>query len=251
MGAPTGPDALRGRERSLAALRQLASVLGARMLEEESDDVAAAIVDVASRRGTHLHPHRPLAPGTRPRAPARAAAAAADGSACPASTCGSSPIARSRRSSRSMSAASIFIIAAVGVLLGIAAGYWLPPHGRLPARNRPRPVRAHPAPVHRPGDLAPLVRGRRAPRQGRERDHHAGVPRARADEPAVGNRPAGAVRERDAAARVDRAALSAQGSPSTRAWAAGAPLATRCANCSTRSTSTASIVSADEDPARA
>ncbi len=37
-------------ERSLAALRQLASVLGAKMLEEESDDVAGAIVDVASRR---------------------------------------------------------------------------------------------------------------------------------------------------------------------------------------------------------
>lgn len=40
-----------------------------------------------------------------------------------------------------MSAASIFIIAAGGILAGIAAGYWLPPHGRLPARNRPRPVR--------------------------------------------------------------------------------------------------------------
>jgi two-component system sensor histidine kinase KdpD len=39
-------------ERSLSALRQLASVLGARMLEEESDDVAAAIVDLASRRGS-------------------------------------------------------------------------------------------------------------------------------------------------------------------------------------------------------
>jgi two-component system sensor histidine kinase KdpD len=39
-------------ERSLSALRQLASVLGAKMLEEESDDVAAAVVDVASRRGT-------------------------------------------------------------------------------------------------------------------------------------------------------------------------------------------------------
>ena len=39
-------------ERSLAALRQLASVLGARMLEEESDDLAAAVADVASRRGT-------------------------------------------------------------------------------------------------------------------------------------------------------------------------------------------------------
>jgi two-component system sensor histidine kinase KdpD len=39
-------------ERSLAALRQLASLLGAKMYEEESDDVAAAVVDVASRRGT-------------------------------------------------------------------------------------------------------------------------------------------------------------------------------------------------------
>ena len=35
-----------------------------------------------------------------------------------------------------MSAATIFIIAAAGVLVGIAAGYWLPPHGRVPARNR-------------------------------------------------------------------------------------------------------------------
>jgi len=40
-----------------------------------------------------------------------------------------------------MSASAIVIIAAGGVLLGIAAGYWLPPHGRLPARNRPEPVR--------------------------------------------------------------------------------------------------------------
>jgi two-component system sensor histidine kinase KdpD len=39
-------------ERSLAAIRQLASVLGVAMLEEESDDLPAAIVDVASRRGT-------------------------------------------------------------------------------------------------------------------------------------------------------------------------------------------------------
>ncbi len=39
-------------ERSLAALRQLASVLGARMIEEESDDLTNAIVEVASRRGT-------------------------------------------------------------------------------------------------------------------------------------------------------------------------------------------------------
>jgi hypothetical protein len=35
----------------------------------------------------------------------------------------------------------ILVIAVVGVLAGIAAGYWLPPHGRLPSRERPRPVR--------------------------------------------------------------------------------------------------------------
>ena len=39
-------------ERSLAALRQLASVLGATMLVEESDDLTSAISDVARRRGT-------------------------------------------------------------------------------------------------------------------------------------------------------------------------------------------------------
>jgi two-component system sensor histidine kinase KdpD len=38
-------------ERSLTAIRQLASVLGVALLEEESDDLAATIVDVASRRG--------------------------------------------------------------------------------------------------------------------------------------------------------------------------------------------------------
>jgi two-component system sensor histidine kinase KdpD len=39
-------------ERSLGALRQLSSVLGVKLLEEESDDVASAVVDVAGRRGT-------------------------------------------------------------------------------------------------------------------------------------------------------------------------------------------------------
>jgi nucleotide-binding universal stress UspA family protein len=33
------------------------------------------------------------------------------------------------------------LIAIVALALGLAAGYWLPPHGRLPARHRPRPVR--------------------------------------------------------------------------------------------------------------
>jgi len=49
---PPGRALSEDEERSLSALRQLASVLGARMLEEESDDAAAAIVDVALKRGT-------------------------------------------------------------------------------------------------------------------------------------------------------------------------------------------------------
>jgi hypothetical protein len=40
-----------------------------------------------------------------------------------------------------MSVADIVIMAAGTALAGLAAGYWLPPHGRMPGRNRPRPVR--------------------------------------------------------------------------------------------------------------
>ncbi|HTZ63444.1 MAG TPA: histidine kinase [Solirubrobacteraceae bacterium] len=40
------------QERSLAALRQLASLLGARMFELESDDVVTSVVELASERGT-------------------------------------------------------------------------------------------------------------------------------------------------------------------------------------------------------
>jgi two-component system sensor histidine kinase KdpD len=39
-------------QRSLSALRQLASVLGARMFEEESDDLPGAVAELAGRRGT-------------------------------------------------------------------------------------------------------------------------------------------------------------------------------------------------------
>ena len=33
------------------------------------------------------------------------------------------------------------VLMALALALGLAAGYWLPPHGRLPGRHRPRPVR--------------------------------------------------------------------------------------------------------------
>jgi two-component system, OmpR family, sensor histidine kinase KdpD len=49
---PPGFRLSKDHEGSLAALRQLASVLGAHLLIEESDDLPAAVADVARRRGT-------------------------------------------------------------------------------------------------------------------------------------------------------------------------------------------------------
>ncbi|HEX4186420.1 MAG TPA: universal stress protein [Solirubrobacteraceae bacterium] len=40
-----------------------------------------------------------------------------------------------------MTAIAIVLIAAGAVALGLLAGYWLPPHGRLVRRDSPRPVR--------------------------------------------------------------------------------------------------------------
>jgi nucleotide-binding universal stress UspA family protein len=40
-----------------------------------------------------------------------------------------------------MTVVVIIIVAAGALALGIAAGYWLPPHGRHARRERPRPVR--------------------------------------------------------------------------------------------------------------
>ena len=84
-------------ERSLTALRQLAAMLGAKMYEEEADDVAAAVADFAARQGTTYI----LLGRSRPRegggALSHPAAAAADGAAARASTCGSSPTAPSRQ----------------------------------------------------------------------------------------------------------------------------------------------------------
>jgi two-component system sensor histidine kinase KdpD len=49
---PPGENLSDEQESSLKALRQLASVLGARMLVEESDNVPVAAAEVARRQGT-------------------------------------------------------------------------------------------------------------------------------------------------------------------------------------------------------
>lgn len=41
-----------------------------------------------------------------------------------------------------MSSAYVVATALAAALAGVAAGFWLPPHGRIPARNRSRPVRS-------------------------------------------------------------------------------------------------------------
>jgi len=40
-----------------------------------------------------------------------------------------------------MSVALVIAIAVACLAIGLAAGFWLPPHGRRPAKDRPRPVR--------------------------------------------------------------------------------------------------------------
>jgi nucleotide-binding universal stress UspA family protein len=40
-----------------------------------------------------------------------------------------------------MSLVIVIAVAVACLAIGLAAGFWLPPHGRRPARDRPRPVR--------------------------------------------------------------------------------------------------------------
>lgn len=49
---PPGRELSREQDRSLGALRQLASILGAQLLIEESDEIASAVAEVARRRGS-------------------------------------------------------------------------------------------------------------------------------------------------------------------------------------------------------
>ena len=230
------------------ALRQLASVLGARMIEEESDDVVAAIVDVAARRGStyilvgRSRPARGLA-RLRVPLPQRLMERLPG--------CGRAHRRRPLESlerREAMSAASIFIIAAVAALLGIAAGYWLPPHGRRPSRDRPRPVRRI---------LLPFT-GQAISR----RSFEAAVRLAKAENATV--MPAFLARvpmnlplesalpvqcaERHAAARGDRAATSAQGIPVDSRVGRGRSARDALRKLLEQEQFDRIIVSADEDP---
>src|SRR5262249_19713454 len=91
--------------------------------------------------GDDLHPDGPLAAGARARATACAAAAAPDGAPAGRRRARRRRPLRAGERGAAVSSAAIIAIAVACVLLGLAAGYWLPPYGRRPARNRPRPVR--------------------------------------------------------------------------------------------------------------
>ena len=202
------------QERSLAALRQLASVLGAKMLEEESDDLAAAIAEVASRRGTtyiligRSRPARglarlrvPLPQRLMARLPGVDVRIVADR-------------ARTDERREAMSAARHRIAARRRASSsGLAAGYWLPPHGRLAQRPPADPVRRILLPFT--GQAISRRSFEAAVRLAKAENaiDHARVPGARTDEPAAGVGAAGAVRARDAAARGDRAARRRAGRP--------------------------------------
>jgi two-component system sensor histidine kinase KdpD len=69
---PPGPNLSDEQQRSLTGLKQLASVLGAQMLIEESDNVPAAVAQVARGQGTTyilLGRSRPARGLSRLRAP--------------------------------------------------------------------------------------------------------------------------------------------------------------------------------------
>ena len=109
------------KEKQLAALRRLASVLGAELLIEERDDVVEAAAEVARRQGHHLHLRRRVAAAARAGAAARAVAAAADARHCPpASTCGSSPTGEIGGRGRARRRTDMSPIEALLIALGLA-----------------------------------------------------------------------------------------------------------------------------------
>ena len=99
-----------------------------------------------------------------------------------------------------MSALVLIVVGVVCLAIGLAGGYWLPPHGRRPGKDRPKPVKRDPAAVHGIVDLAACVRGGRPPGDRRERDDRPGIPGSRAAGSADRIGGARAVLGRDAAA---------------------------------------------------
>ena len=88
------------RREQLEALRRLGSLLGAQVLIEEGDDVAEVVARVAARARQHLRADG--LPGGRAAGSSASRSRSPSGccGGCPASTCASSPIARSGKAGR-------------------------------------------------------------------------------------------------------------------------------------------------------
>ena len=163
------------KEKQLAALSRLASVLGAQLLIEESDDIVEATADVAKRRGTtyifvgESRPRRGLARLREPL-PQRLMRGTPQGVDVRIVAHRGEPRTSERggQMSRARGGAD-----RARVWRSPAAGGFLIARRRARRPAAPRRVPPDPAAVHRTGDLAAGPRRRAAPGQGRERDSDA------------------------------------------------------------------------------
>ncbi len=144
--APPGGRMDDEQRRALDALRELASVLGARLIVEESDQVPDAVAEVARRVGTtYVLMGKPRA-GARRRAGCAGRSPWRSWSGSRASTCGSSPDRARRQHGRWVVSALVTVaIALVAATAGVALGVL----GIRAAAWRPRRADEHPRPVHR------------------------------------------------------------------------------------------------------
>ena len=78
-----------------------------------------------------------------------------------------------------MSASVLIVVGVVCLAIGLAGGYWLPPHGRRPGKDRPKPVKRILLPFTGSSISAACVRGGRPPGDRRERDDRPGIPGSR------------------------------------------------------------------------
>ena len=141
--APPGQPTTAEQEQSLAALRQLASILGAKLFVEESDDVAAAVSDVVNRRGTtYLLMGRSRTP--RGLARLRTPLAQRLMETLPAVDArGCRPLAARERAGASV---SMVLVAVCALMVGAGGGWLLAPRFRCgapggrrgPVNGRPR-----------------------------------------------------------------------------------------------------------------
>ena len=204
------------KEKQLAALRRLASVLGAELLIEERDDVVEATAEVARRRGTtyifvgESPPRRGLARLREPLPQRLMHATASRRRRANHRRPGRSG-PRGRAGGGSGREPDRGVLIAVGLAVAGGGGFLIA--RRRVGRPALHEVPPDPAAVHRAGDLAPRAGRRASHREGRERHPDARLPGDRPHAPRARYSPAQGGVQEHAAARGDRAAGRRQGVP--------------------------------------